>query len=88
MYAQASGSVLDVTLDGDRAAALKVSRRAVLDRGSRLVIRLDGSYRPRRGAVLPVIESRVLQGRFKSVTVDGFHAEQVFTGRGLSVRLT
>ncbi|MGW0653722.1 phosphatase PAP2 family protein [Streptomyces umbrinus] len=88
VYAQASGSVLDVTLDEDRSAALKVGRRVVLDRGSRLVVRLDGSYRPRRGAVLPVIESRVLQGRFASISVEGFHAEPVFTARGLSVRLT
>ena len=87
MYAQASGAILDVTLDGDRSAALKVGRRVVLDRGSRLVVRLDGAYRPRRGVVLPVIESRVLQGRFESVTVDGVRAEQVFTSRGLSVRL-
>ena len=86
-YAQASGAILDVTLDGDRVPALEVSRRVVLDRGSRLVIRLDDSYRPRRGTVLPVIETRALQGRFGSITVDGFHAEPVFTARGLSVRL-
>ncbi|WP_225859211.1 phosphatase PAP2 family protein [Streptomyces albicerus] len=88
VYAQASGTSLDVTLAGDRVPALTVSRRVRLDRGSALAIRLDGSYRPRRGTVVPVIETRALQGRFGSITVDGFRAEPVFTARGLSVRLT
>ncbi|MCX4903892.1 phosphatase PAP2 family protein [Streptomyces sp. NBC_00878] len=86
-YVQASGTTLDVTLGGGRVPALKVSRRVLLDRGAELVVRLDDSLRPRRGAVLPVIENRALRGRFGSVTVDGFHAEPVFTARGLSVRL-
>ncbi|WAU83950.1 phosphatase PAP2 family protein [Streptomyces sp. Qhu-G9] len=87
-YTQASGTTLEVTLPGDGDPALKVGRRVLLDRGSRLVLRLDGSHRPRRGTVLPVIETRALQGRFAGITVDGFHTEPVFTSRGLSVRLT
>ncbi|MBV1938701.1 phosphatase PAP2 family protein [Streptomyces sp. BV286] len=87
-YTQASGTTLEVTLPGDGDPALKVGRRVLLDRGSRLVVRLDGSHRPRRGTLLPVIETRALQGRFAGITVDGFHAEPVFTSRGLSVRLT
>ncbi|AQS71541.1 phosphatase PAP2 family protein [Streptomyces pactum] len=86
-YIQAAGTTLDVTLDGDRVPALKVSRRVLLGRDSRLVVRLDTSCRPRRGAVLPVLETRTLRGRFRSITVDGVPAEPVFTGRGLSVRL-
>jgi autotransporter-associated beta strand protein len=87
-YTQSSGTTLDVTLADDGVPALTVSRRVLLGRGSALVIRLAGSRRPARGAVLPVIETRALQGRFGNITVDGFHAEPIFTGRGLSVRLT
>ncbi|MEU9188832.1 phosphatase PAP2 family protein [Streptomyces sp. NPDC048484] len=90
-YTQASGTTLEVTLAGDREPALKVNRRVLLGRDTRLVVHLDhvdGSHRPRRGTILPVIETRTLQGRFADITVDGFRAEPVFTARGLSVRLT
>ncbi|MEV0225247.1 phosphatase PAP2 family protein [Streptomyces sp. NPDC050704] len=87
-YTQSSGTTLDATLTDDGAPALKVSRRVLLDRGSALVVRLDESLSPKRGMTLPVIESRALQGRFGSITVDGFRAEPVFTARGLSVRLS
>ncbi|WND39884.1 phosphatase PAP2 family protein [Streptomyces sp. BB1-1-1] len=86
-YVQEAGTTLDVTLAGARVPALEVSRRVLLDPGSRLVVRLDDSCRARRGAVLPVLETPALRGRFGSITVDGFDAEPVFTPRGLSVRL-
>ncbi|MGP4051396.1 phosphatase PAP2 family protein [Streptomyces sp. 2A115] len=87
-YTQSSGTTLDVTLADDGEPALTVSRRVLLDRGSALVIRFDESLSPKRGVTLPVINTRALQGRFGSITVDGFHAEPVFTARGLSVRLS
>ncbi|MFD0311332.1 phosphatase PAP2 family protein [Streptomyces sp. NPDC127119] len=85
-YAQGSGTTLEVTLAGS-GAALTVDRRVLLDRG-RLVVHLDGSYRPRRGTILPVIETRSLRGRFEEVVMDGLRAETVFTSRGLSIRIS
>lgn len=87
-YTQEAGTTLEVTLAGDGEPALTVDRRVLLDRAGRLVVHLDGSYRPRRGTVLPVIGARSLRGRFAGIAVDGFRAEAVFTARGLSVRLT
>ncbi|GAB3005211.1 autotransporter-associated beta strand repeat-containing protein [Streptomyces pseudoechinosporeus] len=87
-YTQASGTTLDVTLTDGGAPALTVTRRVLLGRDSTLVIRLDGRRPPAPGSTIPVIDARVLQGRFGRITVDGHDAEPVFTARGLSVRLT
>ncbi|WP_216587670.1 phosphatase PAP2 family protein [Streptomyces brasiliscabiei] len=86
-YTQAG--VLDVTLDRGDAPALSVDRRAVLERGSKLVVRFDAEQAPRSGSTVAVIDARSLQGRFAevSVAVDGWTAEQVFTAHGVSVRL-
>ncbi|MDX3641891.1 phosphatase PAP2 family protein [Streptomyces sp. MB09-02B] len=86
-YAQAG--VLDVTLDRGSDAALVVDGRAVLERGSELVVRFDAKQAPRSGSTVAVIGARSLQGRFSkvSVAVDGWTAEQVFTAHGVSVRL-
>ncbi|MBQ0852232.1 phosphatase PAP2 family protein [Streptomyces sp. BH-SS-21] len=86
-YAQASGTTLEVTLTGSGAPALTVDRRVLLDRGGRLVVHLAGSYRPRRGTTLPVIETRSLRGRFAEVVVNGAHTKPVFTSRGLSIHI-
>lgn len=87
-YAQSPGTTLDVTLTGDGTPALTVPRRVLLDRDSTLVVRLDDQRPPKPGTTIPVIDARVLRGRFSRITVDGHHAEPVFTARGLSVRLT
>ncbi|UUU26766.1 phosphatase PAP2 family protein [Streptomyces sp. DSM 40750] len=86
-YAQAG--VLDVTLDRGTDPALVVDGRAVLERGSKLVVRFDAGQAPRSGSTVAVIGARSLQGRFTevSVAVEGWTAEQVFTAHGVSVRL-
>ncbi|MER6157008.1 phosphatase PAP2 family protein [Streptomyces sp. NPDC001868] len=86
-YVQAGA--LDVTLDRGDAPALVVDGRAVLERGSELVVRFDADQAPRPGSTVAVIGARSLQGRFAevSVAVEGWTAEQVFTSRGVSVRL-
>ncbi|MCC9711138.1 autotransporter-associated beta strand repeat-containing protein [Streptomyces sp. MNU76] len=86
-YAQAG--VLDVTLDRGTDAALVVDGRAVLERGSKLVVRFDPKQAPRSGSTVAVVGARSLQGRFSevSVAVEGWTAEQVFTAHGVSVRL-
>lgn len=87
-YAQ-SGA-LDVTLDRGTDPALVVDGRAVLERGSSLLVRFDPRQTPRPGSTVAVIGARSVQGRFQRVTVEaaGWRAEQVFTAHGLSVRLT
>ncbi|MGW0824532.1 phosphatase PAP2 family protein [Streptomyces sp. NPDC002845] len=87
-YAQAG--VLDVTLDRGTDPALKVDGRAVLRRGSSLVLRFDPRQAPRSGSTVAVIGARSLRGRFAEITVaaEGWKAEQVCTARGVSVRLT
>ncbi|MBD9723908.1 phosphatase PAP2 family protein [Streptomyces caniscabiei] len=86
-YAQAG--VLDVTLDRGTDAALVVDGRAVLERGSKLVVRFDAEQAPRSGSTVAVVAARSLQGRFAevSVAVEGWTAEQVCTAHGVSVRL-
>ncbi|WP_328505380.1 phosphatase PAP2 family protein [Streptomyces sp. NBC_00391] len=86
-YVQAG--VLDVTLDRGTDPALVVDGRAVLERGSELVVRFDAEQAPRSGSTVAVIGARSLQGRFAevSVAVEGWTAEQVFTAHGVSVRL-
>ncbi|SOD66999.1 autotransporter-associated beta strand repeat-containing protein [Streptomyces sp. 1222.2] len=86
-YTQAG--VLDVTLDRGTGPALDVDRRAVLERGSRLVVRFDAAQAPRSGDTVAVIGARSVQGRFAevSVAVEGWTAEQVFTAHGVSVHL-
>ncbi|WP_217177948.1 phosphatase PAP2 family protein [Streptomyces sp. AC495_CC817] len=86
-YTQAG--VLDVTLDRGTDAALVVDGRAVLERGSKLVVRFDTKQAPRSGSTVAVVGARSLQGRFSEVTVavEGWTAEQVFTAHGVSVRL-
>ncbi|MFM9553752.1 phosphatase PAP2 family protein [Streptomyces caniscabiei] len=86
-YGQAG--VLDVTLDRGTDAALVVDGRAVLERGSKLVVRFDAEQAPRSGSTVAVVAARSLQGRFAevSVAVEGWTAEQVFTAHGVSVRL-
>ncbi|MFJ9582259.1 phosphatase PAP2 family protein [Streptomyces acidicola] len=83
-------STLDVTLGRGTDPALAVDGRAVLERGSALVVRFDPRRSPRPGSTVAVIGARSLQGRFAEVTVaaEGWRAEQVFTAHGLSVRLT
>ncbi|MFE7658705.1 phosphatase PAP2 family protein [Streptomyces bottropensis] len=86
-YTQAG--VLDVTLDRGTGPALDVDRRAVLERGSKLVVRFDAAQAPRSGDTVAVIGARSVQGRFAevSVAVEGWTAEQVFTAHGVSVHL-
>ncbi|BBC38944.1 Phosphoesterase [Streptomyces graminofaciens] len=86
-YAQAG--VLDVTLDRGADPALVVDGRAVLERGSKLVVRFDAEQPPRSGSTVAVIGARSLQGRFAEITVaeEGWTAQQIFTAHGVSVRL-
>nr|WP_236655276.1 phosphatase PAP2 family protein [Streptacidiphilus carbonis] len=90
--ALAAGTTLAVTLHRGGSAALEVSGRVALGRGAVLSLRLSdpdtGSWN--RETILPVIETRSLQGQFASITVDaqGFRAVPVHTHQGLSVRIT
>ncbi|MFM9588445.1 phosphatase PAP2 family protein [Streptomyces scabiei] len=86
-YQQAG--VLDVTLGRGADPALDVDRRAVLERGSKLVVRFDAARAPRSGDTVAVLGARSVQGRFAevSVAVEGWTAEQVFTAQGVSVHL-
>ncbi|MDW8808210.1 phosphatase PAP2 family protein [Streptomyces scabiei] len=86
-YTQAG--VLDVTLGRGADPALDVDRRAVLEHGSKLVVRFDAARAPRSGDTVAVLGARSVQGRFAEVTVavEGWTAEQVFTARGVSVHL-
>ncbi|GAB2933511.1 phosphatase PAP2 family protein [Streptomyces heilongjiangensis] len=86
-YTQAG--VLDVTLDRGADPALVVDEHAVLEPGSRLVVRFDAKQPPRSGSTVAVIGAQSLRGRFSEVTVavEGWTAEQVRTGHGVAVRL-
>ena len=86
-YTQAG--VLDVTLDRGTGPVLDVDRRAVLEPGSKLVVRFDAARTPRSGDTVAVIGARSVRGRFAevSVAVEGWTAEQVFTAHGVSVHL-
>jgi autotransporter-associated beta strand protein len=88
-YTQATGAALGVTLRAGHKAALTVERRAVLDRGSVLTLRLDEDRPPTAGTTVPVLATRSLRGQFGHVTVasDTYRAVPVYTRGGLAVRL-
>ncbi|WP_035803674.1 phosphatase PAP2 family protein [Kitasatospora mediocidica] len=88
-YTQSAGSTLEVVLRHGGTPGLDVAGRVVLDRASVLVLRLDGTDRPRHLTV-PVLQARSLQGQFGTVTIDadGYRAVPVYTHDGVSVRLT
>ncbi len=81
------GATLQLTLRGDRHPALTVGGTLRLSPGSVLVIELAS---PAAGAVLPVISSRGLQGKFGTITVStaGYQAEPRYAPTGLSVHIT
>ncbi|MGW0857555.1 phosphatase PAP2 family protein [Streptomyces sp. NPDC002690] len=87
-YAQASGTVLDVTVRPGGGDVLEADGRVVLGDRSELRLRLAEGFG--RTATVPVIGARALQGQFRTLTVEGdrYRAEPVHTRTGLSVRLT
>ncbi|GKQ34985.1 phosphoesterase [Streptomyces sp. A012304] len=89
LYAQESGTVLDLTLRKNHGAVLSVAGRVVLAQGSVLSLRLDGERPPVVGGVVPVIGAQALRGRFDRVELasDTLRAVPVYTADGLSVRI-
>ena len=88
-YAQASDSVLEVTLRRGGKPVLSVEESASLGRGCRLQISLDSVHAPAVGQTLPVIRAGKLHGKFAAIAVqaDGYKAVPVYTAEGLSIRL-
>ncbi|MFF0160819.1 phosphatase PAP2 family protein [Streptomyces sp. NPDC005263] len=87
-YTQESGT-LEVTLRSGQEPVLEVTRRAVLGRGSTLVLRLDAERPPAAGRTVRVLGAPVLRGQFDRVELNSerLRAVPVYTAEGLSVRL-
>lgn len=87
-YTQESGA-LEVTLRAGQEPALRVTRRAVLGRGSTLSLRLDTDRPPAVGQTVLILDAPVLRGQFDRVELDSerLRAVPVHTPRGLAVRL-
>jgi autotransporter-associated beta strand protein len=88
-YRQAYGTTLAVTLRPGHQPALTVARPVTLTAGTTLEITLDPSCDFRGGAVLSVLTTPSLRGRFDTVTLlaDGFRVACGYQSTGLSIRL-
>ncbi|MEV4313640.1 phosphatase PAP2 family protein [Actinocrispum sp. NPDC049592] len=87
-YRQAYGATLAVTLRPGHQPALTVARPVTLAPGAILTVTLDPS-RDYRGAVLPVLTTPALCGRFARITLagGGFRVIASYQPTGLSIRL-
>ncbi|SBT92304.1 autotransporter-associated beta strand repeat-containing protein [Streptomyces sp. DI166] len=87
-YAQDSGT-LEATLSAGCGPVLRVERRARLERGSALVLRLDAERPPAEGSTVPVLRASALRGQFDRIELNSerLRAVPVYTADGLSVRL-
>ncbi|MGW1209569.1 phosphatase PAP2 family protein [Streptomyces sp. NPDC002499] len=88
LYTQESAT-LDLELRSGHSPVLKVTRRAVLGRGSVLSLRLDAHRPPSAGSTVRVLSASALRGQFDRVELnsDRLRAVPVYTTDGLSVRL-
>lgn len=88
-YRQAYGTTLAVTLRPGHQPALTVAGPVTLAQGAVLEIALDQFHDCRTGAVLPVLTTPNLCGRFAKITVlaAGFRVVPRYQPTGLSVRL-
>lgn len=88
-YRQAYGTTLAVTLRPGHQPALTVARPVSLDQGAILEITLDQSHDARTGAVLPILTTPSLRGRFAKITVlaEGLRVVPRYQSTGLSIRL-
>ncbi|MFM9608996.1 phosphatase PAP2 family protein [Streptomyces sp. V2] len=82
-------ATLDLTVRKGHGAVLTVSGRARLERGAKLVLRLDAKQPPAAGSVVRVLHAAQLRGQFDKVEVNSAHLRAVphYTADGLSVRL-
>lgn len=85
-YTQRGGSTLALQLGAGSAGGLVVGGTATLDGGTLNVSFAPGSA-PGVGDTLKVISSGSLQGRFTTITVEGFKATPTYTANGLLLRI-
>jgi autotransporter-associated beta strand protein len=89
-YTQSASAVLEVTLRRGGEPALVAGPSVTLAAGSTLSIRVDTEHLPPLGALIPVILTRTLRGRFSTITVatDGYQATGIYSAAGLFVRIS
>jgi hypothetical protein len=85
-YTQMSGTTLALKIGSASAGRLVVGGTATLAGGTLHVSFASGSA-PGVGDTLKVISSGNLQGRFTTVTVDGFKATPTYTATGLLLHI-
>ncbi|HET7863273.1 MAG TPA: phosphatase PAP2 family protein [Burkholderiaceae bacterium] len=85
-YTQMGGSTLALKLGGGSAGRLVVGGTATLAGGT-LNVSFAPGCAPGVGDLLKVISSGSLQGRFTTITVEGFKATPTYTATGLLLRI-
>ncbi|WP_416968922.1 phosphatase PAP2 family protein [Streptomyces sp. 4F14] len=82
-------STLDLTIRRNHGPALAVAARARLEKGAKLVLRLDAKQPPVAGTVVHVLGAAQLRGQFDKVELNSAHLRAVphYTAEGLSVRI-
>ena len=85
-YTQLSGATLELRLGAAQGGRLSVTGAATIGGGA-LRIKFQDGFKPAVGDVLNVIGAASLQGKFETISVDGFTVTPTYTDKGLQLRL-
>lgn len=85
-YTQLSGATLELRLGAAQQGQLNVTGQVTIGGGT-LRIRFQDGYKPAAGATLNVISAGSLNGKFDTITVDGFSVTPTYSAKGLQLRL-
>lgn len=85
-YTQLGSSTLQLKLGSGSQGRLTVSGTTTLSAGT-LHVSFQGGYKPAVGDTLNVITSGKLQGKFTTITVDGFTVTPTYTSTGVTLHI-
>ena len=86
-YTQLDNTTLELDIDGNGGGRLRVGGTLSVVGGT-LHVKFVNGYAPKAGDTIALIDGAAGSAKFSTVTVDGFKATPVYTGTGVSVRLS
>ena len=86
-YTQLDNTTLELDIDGNGGGRLRVGGTLSVAGGT-LHVKFVNGYAPKAGDTIALIDGAAGSAKFSTVTVDGFKATPVYTGTGVSVRLS
>lgn len=85
-YTQLGGAILELHLGAAQQGRLSVKGATTIGGGTLRIKFVDG-YKPAAGDILTVIDAASMQGKFDTISVDGFTVTPTYTATGLQLRL-